>query len=185
MKPFILTISGIAALTVSSCVDTQTTAGSGQNRFGYNGTTTVNAQPTSGVQQGVVGNTVTTPAVVENTPTKPTNTTQGSGIDTIPVDRLPTNNTTNTAANTATSNTPNTSGTPSNDTTTSTSGNTAAVTEDKPKKPEYLYGIPVPGRDGMVYSPYNKDAGYIDVRHMKPGALAEDPYTPGKLFRVP
>lgn len=122
------------------------------------------------------------PVVVENTTTQPTTSTQSSVTDTIPIDTLPTNNSTSTAANT----TSNTSETASNDTTTSTSGNTtAAVTEDKPKKPEYLYGIPVPGRDGMVYSPYNKDAGYIDVRHMKPGALAEDPYTPGKLFRVP
>ncbi len=54
---------------------------------------------------------------------------------------------------------------------------------NKPKN-DYPYGIPVPGIDGMVYSPYDKEAGYVDVRGMKPGALAEDPYTK-KLFRVP
>lgn len=53
----------------------------------------------------------------------------------------------------------------------------------KPKD-DYPYGIPVPGKDGMVYSPYDKEAGYVDVRNMKPGALVEDPYTK-KLFRVP
>lgn len=51
-------------------------------------------------------------------------------------------------------------------------------------KQEYPYGIPVPGKDGMVYSPFDKEAGYVDVRNMKPGALVEDPYTK-KLFRVP
>lgn len=53
----------------------------------------------------------------------------------------------------------------------------------KPKD-DYPYGIPVPGKDGMVYSPFDKEAGYVDVRNMKPGALVEDPYTK-KLFRVP
>ena len=174
MKLIVLTITGISALSLSSCLDTQTTAGSGQNRFGYNGTTAANTQPTSGVQQGVVSNTSAAPVVAQNTPTKPS---QNSNNDTIAIDRLPTNNTSSTTANT----TSNTSEVVANDTTTSTSGNTAA----KPEKTEYLYGIPVPGRDGMVYSPYSKDAGYIDVRHMKPGKLAEDPYNPGKFFRVP
>ena len=36
----------------------------------------------------------------------------------------------------------------------------------------------------MVYSPYDKEAGYVDVRGMKPGALVEDPYSK-KYFRVP
>jgi hypothetical protein len=55
--------------------------------------------------------------------------------------------------------------------------------QTKPKD-DYPYGIPVPGKDGMVYSPFDKEAGYVDVRNMKPGALVEDPYTK-KLFRVP
>lgn len=180
MKLFLLTISSISALTFSSCVNPQTTASTGQNRFGYNGTTSENTQPTTGVQQGVVSETASTTGVVENTQTRIT-TTQSSENDTIAIDSLPTNNSTNT-----TSNTPpptNDDNVAANDTTTSTKGNTAAP--DKPKKPEYLYGIPVPGRDGMVYSPYNKDAGYIYVGNMTPGTLAEDPYTPGKLFRVP
>ncbi|MFM7181741.1 MAG: hypothetical protein ACKO2G_09810 [Verrucomicrobiales bacterium] len=58
-----------------------------------------------------------------------------------------------------------------------------APVQNKPKD-DYPYGIPVPGKDGMVYSPFDKEAGYVDVRNMKPGALVEDPYTK-KLFRVP
>lgn len=56
-------------------------------------------------------------------------------------------------------------------------------TTTKPKD-DYPFGIPVPGKDGMVYSPYDKEAGYVDVRGMKPGALVEDPYSK-KFFRVP
>lgn len=182
MKTFLLTLSGIAALTLSSCLDTQTTAGTtGQNRFGYNGTTSANTQPSSAVQQGVDNDPVATTEVFENTQTQPATTRQNSATETIAIDSIPTNNSTNNASTDTASNI---SDVAANDTTTSANADTTA-TEDKPKKPEYLYGIPVPGRDGMVYSPYNKDAGYIDVRHMKPGALAEDPYTPGKLFRVP
>ena len=175
MKIFLLTISGIAAFGLSSCINPPATTGTGQNRFGYNGTTSANTKPTSGAQQGAASDPVATTGVVENTQTQ-TTLTQSPGNDPIAIDLLPTDTSTNTPPT-------NNGDVATNDTTTSTNRNTS--TSDKPKKPEYLYGIPVPGRDGMVYSPYNKDAGYIDVRHMKPGALAEDPYTPGKLFRVP
>lgn len=47
------------------------------------------------------------------------------------------------------------------------------------------YGIPVPGRQGMVTSPYTPEQGkYIDVTGFPSGSIAKDPYT-GKLFLVP
>jgi hypothetical protein len=46
------------------------------------------------------------------------------------------------------------------------------------------YGIPVPGRKGMVTSPYLPEANYIDVSAFPPGSAVKDPYT-GKLFLVP
>jgi hypothetical protein len=47
------------------------------------------------------------------------------------------------------------------------------------------YGIPVPGRKGMVTSPYTPDEGkYIDVTGFGSGSIVKDPYT-GKFFLVP
>jgi len=47
------------------------------------------------------------------------------------------------------------------------------------------YGIPVPGRKGMVTSPYTPEEGkYIDVTGFAAGSVAKDPYT-GKFFLVP
>ena len=47
------------------------------------------------------------------------------------------------------------------------------------------YGIPVPGRKGMVTSPYTPDeAKYIDVIGFASGSVVKDPYT-GKFFLVP
>ena len=46
-------------------------------------------------------------------------------------------------------------------------------------------GIPVPGRKGMVTSPYTPDEGkYVDVTGFASGSVVEDPYT-GKFFLVP
>jgi len=45
------------------------------------------------------------------------------------------------------------------------------------------YGIPVPGRPGLVWSPYTRDK-YIDVEGFPPGTEVKDPYT-GKTFLVP
>jgi hypothetical protein len=45
------------------------------------------------------------------------------------------------------------------------------------------YGVPVPGRKGMVTSPYTPEK-YVDVTGFAPGSIVKDPYT-GKLFLVP
>jgi hypothetical protein len=47
------------------------------------------------------------------------------------------------------------------------------------------FGIPVPGRKGIVTSPYTPEQGkYVDVTGFAPGSVVKDPYT-GKLFLVP
>jgi hypothetical protein len=47
------------------------------------------------------------------------------------------------------------------------------------------YGVPVPGRKGMVTSPYTPEDGkYIDVTGFASGSVVKDPYT-GKFFLVP
>ena len=47
------------------------------------------------------------------------------------------------------------------------------------------YGIPVPGRKGMVTSPYTSDEGKcVDVTGFASGSIVKDPYT-GKFFLVP
>jgi hypothetical protein len=47
------------------------------------------------------------------------------------------------------------------------------------------YGVPVPGRKGMVTSPYTPEDGkYIDVTDFASGSIVKDPYT-GKFFLVP
>ena len=47
------------------------------------------------------------------------------------------------------------------------------------------YGVPVPGRKGMVTSPYTPEEDkYIDVTCFTSGSVVKDPYT-GKFFLVP
>jgi hypothetical protein len=47
------------------------------------------------------------------------------------------------------------------------------------------YAVPVPGRKGMVTSPYvPEDGKYIDVTNFPSGSIVKDPYT-GKFFLVP
>jgi len=51
-------------------------------------------------------------------------------------------------------------------------------------KGDVPYGIPVPGKQGLVTSPFSPDSGYIDVRSFPPGTEVKDPYT-GKSFLTP
>jgi hypothetical protein len=46
------------------------------------------------------------------------------------------------------------------------------------------YGMPVPGKEGFVTSPWAPNQGYVDVRGFPSGTEVKDPYT-GKVFRTP
>ena len=68
---------------------------------------------------------------------------------------------------------------------TSKSRQKAAPEPKTQAKDTYPYGLPVPGKDGMVYSPYVEESGkYVDVRNIPAGTLVKDPYS-DKFFRVP
>jgi hypothetical protein len=60
----------------------------------------------------------------------------------------------------------------------------AAPTTKKKGKSALLYGTPVPGKQGLVTSPFSPHSGYIDVRSFPPGTKVKDPYT-GKIFLTP
>jgi len=59
----------------------------------------------------------------------------------------------------------------------------SAVPVEKAKG-DMPYGIPVPGRKGMVTSPYSPEGNYIDVSAFAAGSPVRDPFT-GKIFLVP
>ncbi|HEY3038287.1 MAG TPA: hypothetical protein VGJ66_06095 [Pyrinomonadaceae bacterium] len=59
-----------------------------------------------------------------------------------------------------------------------------ATAATKNRKGDLPYGIPVPGKQGLVTSPFSPDSGYIDVRSFPPGTEVKDPYT-GKSFLTP
>ena len=59
-----------------------------------------------------------------------------------------------------------------------------ATATRKNSKSDLPYGIPVPGKQGLVTSPFSPDSGYIDVRSFPPGTEVRDPYT-GKTFLTP
>ena len=59
-----------------------------------------------------------------------------------------------------------------------------ATAAGKKRTTDMPYGIPVPGKQGLVTSPFSPDSGYIDVRNFPPGTEVKDPYT-GKIFLTP
>ena len=59
-----------------------------------------------------------------------------------------------------------------------------AAPATKKGKSSLLYGTPVPGKQGLVTSPFSPDSGYIDVGSFPPGTEVKDPYT-GKIFLTP
>lgn len=63
-------------------------------------------------------------------------------------------------------------------TTTSTERTASSQGSDLP------YGKPVPGKPGYVFSPFDKNGGYVDVTGYSPGQKVKDPYS-GKIFLVP
>jgi hypothetical protein len=52
------------------------------------------------------------------------------------------------------------------------------------QKTELPYGTPIPGKPGLVTSPFAPDSGYVDVTGFPPRTAVEDPYT-GKIFLTP
>jgi hypothetical protein len=52
------------------------------------------------------------------------------------------------------------------------------------EKTDLPYGTPVPGKPGLVTSPFAPDNGYVDVTGFPPRTAVEDPYT-GKIFMTP
>jgi hypothetical protein len=66
-----------------------------------------------------------------------------------------------------------------------TTGPEPAVAETKPKPAadDTPYATPVPGKEGMVYSPFH-NGGYVDVSGIPSGQKMRCPYTK-KVFRVP
>jgi hypothetical protein len=59
-----------------------------------------------------------------------------------------------------------------------------AASTTKEGKNGLLYGTPVPGKQGLVMSPFEPDSGYIDVRDFPGGTAVKDPYT-DKIFLTP
>ena len=54
----------------------------------------------------------------------------------------------------------------------------------KQGKTDLPYGTPVPGKQGLVTSPFAPDSGYVDVRSFAPGTEVKDPYS-DKIFLTP
>ena len=60
----------------------------------------------------------------------------------------------------------------------------ASIAPVEKAKGDVPYAIPVPGRKGIVTSPYAPGEKYVDVSAFAPGSAVKDPFT-GKIFLVP
>ncbi|MFL6514824.1 MAG: hypothetical protein ACJ8M1_07360 [Chthoniobacterales bacterium] len=58
------------------------------------------------------------------------------------------------------------------------------LSSKKPHSSDAPYGVPVPGKQGFVTSPFAPNSGYVDVRGFPPGTQVKDPYS-GKTFLTP
>jgi len=61
---------------------------------------------------------------------------------------------------------------------------TAPPTSAVSQNADLPYAKPVPGKPGYVFSPFDKNGGYVDVTGYSPGQKVKDPYS-GKIFLVP
>ena len=59
-----------------------------------------------------------------------------------------------------------------------------AASDANQQKIELPYGTPMPGKPGLVTSPFSPDNGYVDVTGFPRGTEVENPYT-GKIFLTP
>ena len=59
-----------------------------------------------------------------------------------------------------------------------------AASDTNQEKANLPYGTPVPGKAGLVTSPFAPESGYVDVRSFPPRTEVKDPYT-GKIFLTP
>jgi len=184
-------VAAVAAFSLSACLESTSSTGtpSSSNRFGYGGTSTVpsgvNQQPTA-APDGALGRAISghpTGTMANQKVTDPAAGSTGTvGAPILPlVDPNPTAPPTVDPKKPAA---PPNAGAAAAAGGVNPSGNVTPTPKSPPKKVDYPYGIPVPGREGLVYSPYDKEAGYVDVRGLKPGSLVEDPYSK-KYFRVP
>ena len=60
----------------------------------------------------------------------------------------------------------------------------SAAPRAKGAKRDLPYAVPVPGKKGLVISPFAPDAGYVDVSKFPPGTEVKDPFS-DKIFRTP
>ncbi|MFN2540854.1 MAG: hypothetical protein ABR514_01625 [Chthoniobacterales bacterium] len=74
--------------------------------------------------------------------------------------------------------------TKSKTTTTSQSQPSPSVRTASTGQTEFPTAKPVPGRPGLVYNPFDPNAGYIDVSGYAPGSKVKDPDSK-KIFIVP
>ena len=58
---------------------------------------------------------------------------------------------------------------------------TAPSTSTVSQNADLPYAKPVPGKPGYVFSPFDKNGGYVDVTGYSPGQKVKDPYS-GKIF---